>query len=49
MKVQLIGIALLLFMILMKLTGNSLDAFCVLGGFVGLIIVMLGKGMGDDK
>ncbi len=49
MKVQLIGIALLLFMILMKLTSNGLDSFCVFGGIVGLLIVILGNGKSDNK
>ena len=43
MKVQFIGIALLLYLILMKLTSNGIDTFYVLGGIVGLIIVILGK------
>ena len=49
MRVQLIGIALLLFMILMKLTSNGMDTFCVLGGMIGLIIVIIGKDKNDDK
>ena len=42
MKIQLIGIGVLLFSILLEMESNGMGTFCLLLGFIGLIVTIVG-------
>ena len=48
MKIQLIGIAMLLFAILLEMESNGMGTLCTFLGFIGLLVTMAG-GIGDSK
>ena len=49
MKTQLIGIAVLLFAILLEMESNDMGGFCLLLGFIGLIVTLAGASKDNEK